>query len=152
MKSKMTKKPKMTKVVIKKCYGGFGLSYEGMMEYAKIKGVNLYGYVSAKNQNGSTDFENYVPYSPTKDSWCIHYITKKINKKKISRVELNKHYFEKSIDRDDPSLVKVVEKLGEKANGIHAQLKVIEIPSDITWTISEYDGIERIDEDHRSWG
>ena len=55
------------------------------------------------------------------------------------------------VDRSDADLVRVVEQLGKKANGDHAQLKVVEIPSDVQWDIAEYDGVEHIAEVHRTW-
>lgn len=53
--------------------------------------------------------------------------------------------------RNDADLVRVVEKLGEAANGACANLKVIEIPDDVEWHIEEYDGIEWVAENHRTW-
>ena len=55
------------------------------------------------------------------------------------------------LDRDDYDLVTVVEGLGDKANGSHAKLKVVEIPADVAWQIEEYDGSEHIAEQHRIW-
>ncbi len=55
------------------------------------------------------------------------------------------------IDRTDKHLVSVVETLGVEANGQSAQLKVVEIPNDVQYHISEYDGIEHIAENHRTW-
>ena len=55
------------------------------------------------------------------------------------------------IGRDDPSLVQVVEELGEQSWGDYAELKVVEIPDDVEWTIEDYDGMESIHEVHRSW-
>ena len=57
-----------------------------------------------------------------------------------------------NIKRNDPILVEVVEQLGEAANGDYAELKVIEIPDDVQWTVEEYDGAEWIAEKHRTWG
>ena len=54
--------------------------------------------------------------------------------------------------RDDPSLVAAVEKLGERASGIFARLKVIDIPDDVDWEIDEYNGYEQVAEKHRTWG
>ncbi len=59
--------------------------------------------------------------------------------------------YERDIQRDDPELVRVVEALGEEANGILAQLKVIQIPEDVAWEIKEYDGSEHVAEKHRTW-
>lgn len=53
--------------------------------------------------------------------------------------------------RNIPELVECVETLGEKANGRFADLKVVEIPDDVEWEITEYDGLETIEEKHRSW-
>ena len=56
-----------------------------------------------------------------------------------------------SIPRNDPVLVHVVETLGTAANGRFAQLRIIDIPDDVIWQISEYDGNETVEEVHRSW-
>ena len=53
--------------------------------------------------------------------------------------------------RNDPKLVEIVEKLGNNANGEFSDLKVVEIPDGVNWHIEEYDGIEWIAEDHRTW-
>jgi hypothetical protein len=55
------------------------------------------------------------------------------------------------VDRSDADLVRVVEQLGKKANGDHAKLKVVEIPADVKWDIAEYDGLEHVEEVHRTW-
>ena len=54
-------------------------------------------------------------------------------------------------DRADLKLVECVEKLGEDADGTFAELKVVNIPDDVEWTIEEYDGIEWVSEKHRTW-
>jgi len=89
------------KVVINKCYGGFGLSKEAMV----FMGFEWDGY-----------------------GYCS------------------------KLSRSDPKLVKCVEQLGAKANGSHANLKIIEIPNNIDFTIEEYDGMEWVAEKHRTWG
>jgi len=55
------------------------------------------------------------------------------------------------LKRDDPVLVRVVEQLGNKANGMYASLKIVEIPEDVEWIIVEYDGVEHVAEKHRTW-
>jgi len=54
-------------------------------------------------------------------------------------------------DRTNPKLVKCVEKLGISASGRAAQLKVVKIPDNIKWFITEYDGMEQIEEKHKTW-
>lgn len=60
-------------------------------------------------------------------------------------------FYDFDIVRDDPALVQVVEELGEEANGGYAKLNIVEIPEDVKWHISEYDGYEHVAEDHRTW-
>lgn len=53
------------------------------------------------------------------------------------------------IERDDPRLVEIVEKLGKEANTSYSNLLVVEIPDDMPFYIHEYDGFEVIHEKHR---
>jgi len=55
------------------------------------------------------------------------------------------------IERDCPILVKLVEEMGDKANGPYSRLKVVEIPADVYWELADYDGQEWIAEQHRTW-
>ena len=60
--------------------------------------------------------------------------------------------FDYTDKRSDKKLVDVVEKLGERANGVCASLKVIKIPDGVDWEIEEYDGKEWVSEKHKVWG
>ena len=60
-------------------------------------------------------------------------------------------WYDRDIDRDDPYLVKIVRDLGSAAGGGYAKLKIVEIPGDVEWQISEYDGVEWVAEKHRTW-
>ena len=59
--------------------------------------------------------------------------------------------YEDSVEyRSNNLLVRVVEELGEKANGRHASLKIIEIPEDAHEPyIMDYDGMEHVAEGKR---
>ena len=44
------------------------------------------------------------------------------------------------------------EKLGEAAShGLGSSLYVVEVPDDVKWTITDYDGVEQVEEVHRVW-
>lgn len=117
----------MQKIVINRCYGGFGLSRAGLMRYAELKGIKLYEF---------------------KDGFMTHYATQPVD----NEDDLNKHYFsDHSIERDDLCLVQVVEELGKDASGMHGDIHVVSIPDDVEWQIKEYDGLEWIAEKHRTW-
>ena len=53
--------------------------------------------------------------------------------------------------RDDSKLVKCVETLGERASGEWARLVIVEVPDDVEWEITDYDGIETVYDIHRRW-
>ena len=122
----------MTKVVINVKYGGFGLSHEAIMRYAELKGINLV-----------TDDVKY--YSLTgKPIYNSYYVDSVKSENYFSLHDIE--------DRTDAALVQVVEELGEKASGPHAELKIVEIPDDVKcWKIEEYDGFESVHECHRVW-
>ncbi|NDB28149.1 hypothetical protein EB151_01195 [archaeon] len=112
------------KIVINKCYGGFGLSEEAVLLYAKKKGLNLI-------------------VQRDKGLKINHYY---LNEKKDGN-----YFSERDIQRNDLILIEVVNELGEKADGFCSELKIVEIPDDVEWIIEEYDGKEWIAEDHRRW-
>jgi D-arabinose 5-phosphate isomerase GutQ len=136
------------KVVINKCYGGFGLSSEAMHLYAKKKGITLYPESAF---SGLVEIYYTVPADKrTKqlENWHEQpQAVRAANNEAISKESL----YCRDFDRNDLALVEVVEELGDKANGMCAKLEVIEIPNDINWEIDEYDGMESVREQHRSW-
>ena len=140
------------KVVINKCYGGFGLSYKGVMHYAKLKGIKLYAYTD----EASTPDGRYIPpdkrklkeYDGSRDQLFVYYATKPCKNCK----QLNENYYHPyDMKRDDPDLIKTVEQLGKKANGSFAELSIVEIPDGTHYLIDDYDGIEHIAEEHMTW-
>lgn len=116
------------KVVINRCYGGFGLSDAAVVRYAELKGINLVMGESAENFGGSVFYLDGIVDNE-------HYWS----------------YYDLSDNRADPFLVQVVEELGQKANGFAADLHVVNIPDNIEYTVEEYDGIEWVAEKHRTW-
>ena len=70
--------------------------------------------------------------------------------KKLANI-VDLEWYDRDVPRDDPYLIKVVKELGMAANGSHANLKIVEIPGDVDWQVSEYDGVEWVAEKHRTW-
>jgi hypothetical protein len=52
---------------------------------------------------------------------------------------------------DDEKLVRLVDELGEEANGHGAKLKIVEIPDDVKWEIEKIDGVEHVRAVHGTW-
>ena len=143
------------KVVINDCYGGFSLSPEGEQAYLERKGETPFFYVNRRfDEGGRVDFDKMERWRPDMEGFVVVYTYLE----DLGDFPDNKHeresarYFSaREIERNDPDLVAVVEELGEKADGRHAKLKVVEIPDDVEWEIDEYDGLEHIAETHRVW-
>lgn len=122
------------KVVINKCYGGFGLSDEGFERFLELKGIKYYKW---KHRFGGFNYST-VPKE--------EYFREDGSQEAASYLSMY------SISRTDPCLIQVVEEMGRKAESDTSKLKVVEIPDDVSWQISEYDGLECIEEVHRTWG
>jgi len=137
----------MVKVVINICYGGFGLSYKAVMRYAEIKGFKLYAFVSDDSPNNTTD-KRFVPYEEYTDGFLVNYAKKPLEN---GQYDSDSCFFPDNIERDDPALIQVIEELGELANDRFAELKIVEVPDDVEWTVGEHDGNEWIAERHRRW-
>lgn len=112
------------KVVINRCWGGFGLSEKGILRYFDLKGMT-----PERSTDGLTEWVTWYDItSGTAIYWNYH-----------------------DIDRNDPALVQLVEELGKEADGDFSELRVVEIPDDVKWYVDEYDGMESVHERHSSW-
>lgn len=135
------------KIVVNKCFGGFGLSNKATKRYLELKGKECYFYT----QTGYTSHDGEMIYKITdenSDDMLTHCSTKYLGDE-INDIPDEYGFYYWKIDRTDEDLIKVIEELD--ANGRCANLEVIEIPDDVEWEIDEYDGIETIHEVHRRW-
>lgn len=139
-------------VVVNKCYGGFGLSPKAVTDYAKLAGIEIFLYVD----NESVSEKEYKKISledlSKEDHFIVYYLKTDVGdlatSKEINAGEwLNEH----DLDRSDKNLITVIRTLGKEANGNHSELCIIEIPDDVKWEIGEYDGMEHVQEKHRTW-
>lgn len=142
----------MKEIAVNTQYGGFSISHEAVMLYAKLKGFNLYTFVNAKDETGMTNFDKEVPWDEKEEPplGMFHY-SKSKELSSEGKIEDKDYFFERDIARDDPCLIKVIKKLKNKANGKFAKLGIAKIPSNIKWEIKEYDGSEWVAEVHRTW-
>ena len=131
------------KVVINKCYGGFGLSIEAQKKIAEI------GCKHIKKISDKEYFRDSKKTEEEKAKSCEFTGTPRENGIIIS--DEHRSTYEYSSSRSCSVLVKVVEEMGEKANGKFAELKIVEIPDGIDFEIEEYDGREWVAEKHRTW-
>ncbi|MHA1277130.1 MAG: hypothetical protein ACTSQ8_08085 [Candidatus Helarchaeota archaeon] len=116
------------KVVINECYGGFGLSFEAFKWLIKNKNW----VVTRFDENGK-----YInPKADLVEMDDGHHIVRNHSMQEF---------------RTNPDLIECVETLGDKASDTFAELKIVEIPDDVKWEITEYDGLESVEECHRRW-
>ena len=148
------------KVVVNRCYGGFSLSDAAYLWLA-TRGVPIQRYTEPVR-----DARTGLYKEPPENNGDIIFDRllaadyKRANGLKPEPWDvrpgfLRTRYWDSFIRegrRSWPLLVECVESLGSKlASGKFAQLEVVEIPDDVKWHIEEYDGIESVAENHRSW-
>jgi len=119
------------KVVINRCFGGFGISNLAFEKLLERKGI-AFNKVPSKYPIRGNEFDYYrVADNPDEQDYISEY-----------------DFFD---NRSDPDLIAVIEELGEESWGWAAEIIIVEIPDDVKWHIHEYDGIEHVAEDHRTW-
>jgi len=140
------------KIVINKCYGGFGLSNKAEDLYAEKSGFKLYRYKQTKyDHRDGEDLHEKVTGADV-NSMFAHTYAKDHGDSFSKTGKDDGYWYSGGLDRTDPILVEVVEALGKEANGECADLSVVSIPNNVEYEISDYDGIESIAETHRTWG
>lgn len=153
----------MQKIVINSCYGGFSISAKAVKRMAELNGKPCYlfkgfgenGYNNpcSLEDLGNSYFSAFAVPNPieaakSQDNWSqMSMEERRASNKRWSEISLDN----RPSKRDDPILIKVVEELGKEANGRCAELKIVEIPDGVEWEIDEYDGVESVEEKHRSW-
>ena len=119
------------KVAINRCFGGFGISNEAFEKLLDRKGI-AFEKVPAKFAFRGDDSDYYKAGSPYSDATHIGS-------------------YEFYDQRNDPDLIAVIEEMGDAANSWAADIVIVEIPDDVEWHIHEYDGMEHVAENHRTW-
>lgn len=134
------------KVVINKCFGGFNLSEKAIREIYRRGGEGIEAVEPIKYYGGREGWEK--DFEKAQHSSGLFSIV--VEGGKVLCNNYGSTY--KQCLRGCPILVSVVEELGDEADGEYAELKIVEIPDDVEYEISEYDGREHIAEKHRTWG
>jgi len=122
------------KVVVNRCYGGFGLSDAACEWLMKNRGYTL------GDGNRTEDWSMFDIVA--RDGFGCKY--------SIVRTPDGVGAYDNGF-RTHPDIIAVVEALGEEADGMYAELEIVDIPDGIEWHIDEYDGVETIHEAHRIW-
>ena len=160
------------KIILNKCFGGFGFSPKVYVEYAKRKGIDLFVYDKKYSDDTNKSIyeatyfkvpleritsDNYAFINVNDRLFSPHFCTVDLgdsfpndDKQKYDALNehslyLNEHY------RTDEVLISIVEDLGSEANGKYADLKIVEIPDDLDYVIDDYDGIETLHQNIPTW-
>lgn len=144
------------KIVINKCYGGFGLSNEAIALYLKKIGKECFFYKQIGYKHNGKEvhikISNEEAYNDN-NLFNISVYTKDVGEEIYKHINEYYWYNDFDNDRSNKELIETIEELGEnKASGQLAELKIVEIPDGAEYEIDEYDGIETIHETHDSWG
>ena len=150
-------KPMLTReIVINTCFGGFSLSGLALKELVKRDAACIRTYTEEEYYGMSkAEYDSKWPCLSNQqvedlgDGFQCGEISRHIQKDALLYCLEDE---DKIATRTDKDLIEVVKLLGEQANGMCAELEVIEIPFDVDVTIDEYDGSEHVAEVHRTWG
>ena len=112
-------------IVINSSHGGFGLSYDAELLYLKLAMIDY----TTEDRESRNDTERFG----------------------LRLIVDGGEWTSTNLKRDDPVLVSVVKRLGKKANGQYAELKIVKIPASVAWEIMDYDGREWVAEAHQRW-
>jgi hypothetical protein len=139
----------MQRIVINNCHGGFNLSVEATellyQRGAPIGQTPVEEYFGSDLQNHQDALAEWQAYKATGNASANDFFL--VIFSADERLVLDN----RSIARDDPTLIQIVEELGPRAAGRYAQLRIVEIPDGVDWQIEEYDGAEWVAEKHRTW-
>jgi len=139
------------KIVINKCFGGFGISNEALLELIRMKS-EIVQKRTIKEYYGKEWEKQYYKdkerLKKFKDNFFGHtfYEGALYDDEFVYFIDDNKNV------RINDDLIKVVKKLKEKASSRVAELEIVEVPYGVEWEISEIRGNETVEEKHRSWG
>lgn len=145
-------------IVINRCYGGLCLSPLAVKMLADLDGTPCYFFkygLSLKQYNpiDINDIEKEIFWTafsvPNPEDYLPSDSTVEEYNKKYAEIAIK--YARSEIDRTDKNLIKVVRELGKRAGSRFSELKIVEIPDGVEYIIDEYDGMETIQEKHRSW-
>jgi len=119
------------KVAINTCFGGFGISNEAFEKLLDRKGI-AFDKVEPEEDRSFLGASYFDAGHAGEDD---HYLSD----------------YDMTENRADPDLIAVIEELGDKANTRYGNISIVEIPDDVKWHIHEYDGMEHVAENHRTW-
>ena len=143
----------MTKIVVNRKHGGFGLSPKAEKRYLELIGKGCYFYKQTKYgyETKSADEYTRISIDEAPAAFIAYTITEDLGEVVNDLPNDDRFWSDGSLERDDPVLIRVVEEMGGEANGRFSELEIVEIPDDVEWQIDDYDGYESIHEVHRSW-
>ncbi len=143
------------KVILNKCYGGFGVSDKAYQLYAKKKGLQLYRYelILNNNNNNNNNWKYKKVEKRENYSFLVNYFTKDLGDiVEISNEDYDKYnIYLSNKHREDSVLIEVIEELGEEASGSYGKLVIVEIPDYLEYVIDEHDGLETLHEKVQEW-
>lgn len=140
------------KIVVNRCYGGFGLSPKGIEYYLNLIGKKGYFYLDKQIIKPDNSIVYMFYKTDTEKESFFHVLTKDYGDKcNFDKVANKNIFYARDIARNDINLIKTVEDLGKKAGSRYSDLEIVEIPDDVQWEIEEYDGKEWVAEVHRTW-
>lgn len=137
--------PGVQKVVVNRCFGGFGVSVEALSELLDMECPHI-------KSDAEDKYFGADSYCKTVEDRNRHVeMCGLLRRNGMIYSDGHSGYGEHQ-ERACEHLVALIEVWGsERVSGQHAELEIVEIPAGVQWQIGEYDGMESVEEAHRTW-
>lgn len=132
------------KVVVNRCFGGFGLSDAAILKLAATDCAHIKRHEPRAYYGGREGWETKFAEDKARTGFMSILVID-------GKIITDEHRGDGGNARACPRLVTVVEEIGAEADGRCAKLRIVEVPDDAKWEIDEYDGNEHVAETHRTW-
>lgn len=142
------------KIALNKCFGGFQLSHKAVKRYLELQGKECFFYKQEVRTDNFKVTYKKITQDKAKGELFLSYFTKDLGDVVTQGKADDDFIFYSYFDYDkrtDPLLIQVIEELGNEASGKLGKIEIVEVPNDLDWEITDYDGIETLHEKHRSW-
>lgn len=160
-----TKENTLMKVAINITHGGFSLSRKQLIRLCELQGKQIYFFYKEVRNESESRNNSLFRLVTLEELEALELKFKSYDRKKVTvtyyiDVEMydspiygegeyiSPHEFGSSNEeRTNPLLIQIIEEMPEE----NKDLRIVEVPDDVKWYISEYDGAEWVSEEHRTW-
>ena len=113
------------KIVINRCFGGFGLSMKARKRLGELLGHNDITFYKQTKYKHNGKLKEYEKITDLSQDVFMSYASKHDLGTTTNDEILWKNYFDPIVERHSPELIQTIEELGDEADGNCACLSIL---------------------------